>query len=152
MVNDRGGWPLSRERLPTGNGIFGGHGRPLKPTFHLSVGSPSAGWDSLAECARCADSGHSPCAGKTAGVDPIRTKREPEFFNLNPSNGSLILWRSRHLPRDNLPVFFLLDPNHRPPKVDRTERLSAERPLEGEQKVNNHRIPVHMYLSLFDVN
>jgi hypothetical protein len=67
-------------------------------------------------------------------------------------HGLLILWCSRHLPRDNLPVFFLLDPNHCPPKVDRTERLSAERPLEREQKVNDHRIPVHMYLFLFDVN
>jgi hypothetical protein len=72
-----------------------------------------------------------------------RTKRFI-LFNLNPSSGLLILWCSRHLPRDNLPVFFLLDPNHRPPKVDRTERLSAERSFEGEQKINDHRIPVHM--------
>ena len=29
-------------------------GRPLKPTFHHSVGSPSSGWDSLAKWAQCA--------------------------------------------------------------------------------------------------
>src|SRR6516164_9797437 len=45
---ERSRWvPPSKERLPTGSGIFGGHGRSLKPNFHLSVGSPSAGWDSL---------------------------------------------------------------------------------------------------------
>src|SRR5215813_11006185 len=40
---------MARVRLPTGSGIFGDHDRPLKPTFHLSVGSLSAGCDSLAE-------------------------------------------------------------------------------------------------------
>jgi len=60
--------------------------------------------------------------------------------------------RSRHLPRDNLPVSFLVDRNHRSAKVDRTERLSAERPFEGEQHVNDRRIAIHMYRLLSDVN
>ena len=41
---------------PQEGGIFGSHGRSLKPTFHLSIGSSSAGWDRGAERALCAES------------------------------------------------------------------------------------------------
>ena len=54
-----GGWPPSRGRLLKGRRIFGDHGRPLKPTLHLSVGSSSAGWDSLVEWVQCVDTGGS---------------------------------------------------------------------------------------------
>jgi hypothetical protein len=52
---------ISRERLPTGRGIFGSHARSFKSTSHLSAESASAGWDSLAEWAQCPVSSRSFC-------------------------------------------------------------------------------------------
>src|SRR5215831_16874446 len=74
MLNDRGGWPPSKERLPTGSGIFSSHGRFLKPTFHLSVGSPSAGWDSLAERVQCTEAGHPRARDRTTIQEPLHDR------------------------------------------------------------------------------
>ena len=64
----------------------------------------------------------------------------------------LLALRSRHLPRDNLPVPFLVDPDHRSAKVDRAKLFAAKQPFEGDQQVNDRRIAVHMYRFFPDVN
>ena len=50
----RSRWAVSiQQTLAQEVGCSGARGRSLKPTFYFSVGSPSAGWDSLAEWAQC---------------------------------------------------------------------------------------------------
>src|SRR6516162_7411323 len=79
MLNDRGGWPTPQRRLA----IFGGHGRPLKPTLHVSVGSSSAGWDSLAAWAQCALSGPTAVILRPNGRDrwPLSANSRHAFRN-----------------------------------------------------------------------
>src|SRR5215469_15338172 len=87
MLNDRGGRSPFSKRLLQEAGFSGARGRSLKPTFHLSVGSPSAGWDSYFPAQKaCVSEGSARISGpsirgmtKPAGLFPAGRRHLSEL-------------------------------------------------------------------------